>query len=174
MDMKQFDKSPVLQIYRKMSLIRAFEEKLYFSFLSADMPGTMHKFIGQEGVAVGVSSALRETDFITSAHRGHGQSLAKGADLKAAMAEMFAKDSGLCRGMGGSMHLADFRVGILGANGILAGGLPIAAGAALMAQIRGTWRITCGSSKFGTFATLRIIRRSTASWHGSRRRPKRG
>jgi pyruvate dehydrogenase E1 component alpha subunit len=81
---------------------------------------------------------LRNDDYITSTHRGHGHTLAKGADLKGAMAEMFAKDTGLCRGMGGSMHVADFRVGMLGANGIVGGGLAIAAGAALAAQIRGT------------------------------------
>lgn len=156
MDLKQFDKDFLLEMYRNMVLIRAFEEKLYFLFLSTDMPGTMHQCNGQEAVAVGVCSALRRTDFITSTHRGHGHSLAKGADLKGAMAEMFAKDTGLCRGMGGSMHFADLRVGMLGANGILAGSLPIAAGAALMAQIRGTDQVAVafmgdGAANEGSF-----------------------
>jgi pyruvate dehydrogenase E1 component alpha subunit len=125
-------------MYRKMVLIRTFEDKLYFLFLNTPMPGTMHQYNGQEAVAVGVCSALRNDDYITSTHRGHGHTLAKGGDLKGAMAEMFGKDTGLCRGMGGSMHIADFRVGMLGANGIVGGGLPIAAGAALAAQLRGT------------------------------------
>jgi TPP-dependent pyruvate/acetoin dehydrogenase alpha subunit len=128
-------------MYRKMVLIRTFEDKLYFLFLTTEMPGTMHQYNGQEAVAAGVCSALLPADYITSTHRGHGHTLAKGADLNGAMAEMFAKDTGLCRGMGGSMHIADFRVGMLGANGIVGGGLPIATGAALAAQMRGTGQV---------------------------------
>jgi TPP-dependent pyruvate/acetoin dehydrogenase alpha subunit len=124
-----------------MVLIRTFEDKLYSLFLTTPMPGTMHQCNGQEAVAAGVCSALRNDDYITSTHRGHGHTLAKGADLKGAMAEMFGKETGLCRGMGGSMHIADFRVGMLGANGIVGGGLPIAAGAALAAQMRGAGRV---------------------------------
>jgi len=138
MDLQEADRELYLTMYQKMVLIRTFEDKLYFLFLTTEMPGTMHQYNGQEAVAVGVCSALRPTDYITSTHRGHGHTLAKGADLKGAMAEMFAKDTGLCRGMGGSMHIADFRVGMLGANGIVGGGLPIATGAALAAQMRGT------------------------------------
>lgn len=138
MELRESDRDLYLAMYRKMVLIRTFEDKLYFLFLNTPMPGTMHQYNGQEAVAVGVCSALRNDDYITSTHRGHGHALAKGADVKGAMAEMFAKDAGLCRGMGGSMHIADFRVGMLGANGILGGGLPIAAGAALAAQMRGT------------------------------------
>src|SRR5262249_14145583 len=135
------DRDLYLAMYRKMVLIRAFEDKLYFLFLNTPMPGTMHQYNGQEAVAAGVCSALKDDDYITSTHRGHGHTLAKGADLNGAMAEMVAKDTGLCRGMGGSMHIADFRVGMLGANGIVGGGLPIAAGAALAAQIRGTKQV---------------------------------
>jgi len=138
MKLRDSDRDLYLNMYRRMVLIRTFEDKLYFLFLNTPMPGTMHQYNGQEAVAVGVCSALRSEDYITSTHRGHGHTLAKGADLKGAMAEMFAKDTGLCRGMGGSMHIADFRVGMLGANGIVGGGLPIAAGAALAAQMRGT------------------------------------
>lgn len=138
MELRASDRDLYLAMYRKMVLIRTFEDKLYFLFLNTPMPGTMHQYNGQEAVAVGVCSSLRNDDYITSTHRGHGHTLAKGADLKGAMAEMFAKDSGLCRGMGGSMHIADFRVGMLGANGIVGGGLPIATGAALAAQMRGT------------------------------------
>jgi pyruvate dehydrogenase E1 component alpha subunit len=131
-----------LEMYRKLVLVRTFEDKLYSLFLTTPMPGTMHQYNGQEAVAVGVCSALRGDDYITSTHRGHGHALAKGADLNGAMAEMFAKDSGLCRGMGGSMHIADFRAGMLGANAIVGGGLPIAAGAALACQLRGIDRVT--------------------------------
>ena len=138
MELREIDRELYLAMYRKMVLIRSFEDKLYFLFLNTPMPGTMHQYNGQEAVAVGVCSALRDDDYITSTHRGHGHTLAKGADVQGAMAEMFAKDTGLCRGMGGSMHIADFRVGMLGANGIVGGGLAIAAGAALAAQIRGT------------------------------------
>lgn len=138
MELRKGDRDLYLTMYRKMDLIRTFEDKLYFLFLNTPMPGTMHQYNGQEAVAAGVCSALRDDDYITSTHRGHGHVLAKGADLNGAMAEMFAKETGLCRGMGGSMHIADFRVGMLGANGIVGGGLPIAAGAALVAQMRGT------------------------------------
>lgn len=138
MELRESDRELYLTMYRKLTLIRAFEDKLYFLFLNKPMPGTMHQYNGQEAVAAGVCSTLRNDDYITSTHRGHGHALAKGADLNGAMAEMFAKDTGLCRGMGGSMHIADFRVGMLGANGIVGGGLPIATGAALAAQLRGT------------------------------------
>ena len=141
MELRDTDRDLYLNMYRRMVLIRTFEDKLYFLFLNTPMPGTMHQYNGQEAVAVGVCSALGSGDYITSTHRGHGHTLAKGADLNRAMAEMFAKDTGLCRGMGGSMHIADFRAGMLGANGIVGGGLPIAAGAALAAQMRGTRQV---------------------------------
>jgi acetoin:2,6-dichlorophenolindophenol oxidoreductase subunit alpha len=138
LELQESNRSLYLEMYRKLILIRTFEDRLYFLFLNKPMPGTMHQYNGQEAVAVGICSALHRNDYVTSTHRGHGHALAKGADLKGAMAEMFAKDTGLCRGMGGSMHIADFQVGMLGANGIVGGGLPIAAGAALAAQMRGT------------------------------------
>jgi acetoin:2,6-dichlorophenolindophenol oxidoreductase subunit alpha len=159
MELRESDRELYLAMYRKMVLIRTFEDKLYFLFLNTPMPGTMHQYNGQEAVAVGVCSALGNDDYITSTHRGHGHTLAKGADLKGAMAEMFAKDTGLCRGMGGSMHIADFRVGMLGANGIVGGGLPIAAGAALAAQIRGTNQVAV--------AFMGDAAANEGSWHES-------
>ena len=125
-----------LELYRSMFLIRKTEEKLYYLFSVQEMPGTMHQYIGQEAVASGVCAALRKTDYITSTHRGHGHCIAKGIDLNSLMAEMFAKETGSNRGMGGSMHIADFSVGILGANGIVGGGIPIAAGAGITCKMK--------------------------------------
>jgi acetoin:2,6-dichlorophenolindophenol oxidoreductase subunit alpha len=125
-------------LYRMMVACREFENRLYNLFLTETMPGTMHQYTGQEAVAVGVCAALRPDDYITSTHRGHGHAIAKGVSFSSLMAEMFAKDTGCCRGMGGSMHLADPAVGMLGATGIVGGGIPIATGAALSAQLRKT------------------------------------
>ncbi len=126
----------VLWMYRKMVEIRKFEEKLYYLFSTRPMPGSMHQYNGEEAVAVGVCANLDKNDYITSTHRGHGHCIAKGADLNAVMAEMFAKKTGCCKGMGGSMHIADFSVGMLGANGIVGGGIPHAAGAAWTCQYK--------------------------------------
>ena len=120
-----------LELYKSMLLIRKTEEKLFYLFSVQEMPGTMHQYIGQEAVAAGVCAALRTSDYVTSTHRGHGHCIAKGADLNALMAEMFAKETGSCKGMGGSMHIADFKAGMLGANGIVGGGIPIATGAGI-------------------------------------------
>ncbi len=136
------DRELALRLYRTMLLIRRFEEKLYFLFSTRDMPGSMHQYNGQEAVAAGVCAHLSRTDYITSTHRGHGHCIAKGADLRAVMAEMFAKSTGCCRGMGGSMHIADFGVGMLGANGIVAGGLPIAVGAGITCQVSGKGQVS--------------------------------
>jgi pyruvate dehydrogenase E1 component alpha subunit len=115
------------------------------------MHGTMHLSIGQEAVATGVCAALRQSDFITSTHRGHSHCIAKGADLTRMMAELLAKQTGYCRGRGGSMHIADAKTGNLGANGIVAGGIPIATGAALAQKMRGTDSVVV--SFFGDGAT---------------------
>lgn len=123
-----------LDMYRSMLLIRKFEEKLSFLFATRPMPGTMHQYNGEEAVAVGTCANLSNHDYITSTHRGHGHCLAKGADVRKVMAEMFAKSTGCCKGMGGSMHIADFSVGMLGANGIVGGSLPHAVGAAWACQ----------------------------------------
>jgi TPP-dependent pyruvate/acetoin dehydrogenase alpha subunit len=126
----------LLEMYRRMLEAREFEEQLYYLFLTRTMPGTMHQATGQEAVAVGVISALRPDDFVTSTHRGHAHCVAKGVSLDGMMAEMFAKRTGVCHGMGGSMHLCDFGKGMLGAFGIVGAGIPIAAGAALSARVR--------------------------------------
>ena len=123
-------------LYRMMVACREFENRLYNLFLTETMPGTMHQYTGQEAVAAGICAALRPDDYITSTHRGHGHAVAKGVSFSSLMAEMFAKDTGCCRGMGGSMHLGDPAVGMLGATGIVGGGIPIATGAALSAQMR--------------------------------------
>lgn len=123
-----------LQLYKTMVRIRRFEEKLYELFLSRPMPGSMHQYNGQEAVAAGVCAHLSHDDYVSSTHRGHGHCIAKGAPINAVMAEMFAKETGCCRGMGGSMHIADFSVGMLGANGIVAGGIPMAVGAGWSCQ----------------------------------------
>ena len=116
---------------RKMYLIRRFEEGAEEAYMRGLIHGTMHLSIGQEASAVGATMALRNTDYITSTHRGHGHCIGKGADPKLMFAEFFGKEEGYCRGRGGSMHIADTATGNLGANGIVGGGLPIAVGAAL-------------------------------------------
>jgi TPP-dependent pyruvate/acetoin dehydrogenase alpha subunit len=148
---KAMDKVYALGLYRTMVEIRRFEEKLYHLFSTRDMPGSMHQYNGEEAVAVGVCAHLGREDWITSTHRGHGHCIAKGADLNAVMAEMFAKSTGCCKGMGGSMHIADYGVGMLGANGIVAAGIPIAAGAGLSCQVQGKGRVSVAF--FGDGAT---------------------
>jgi pyruvate dehydrogenase E1 component alpha subunit len=114
-----------------------FEERAEELFAAGKIPGFVHLYIGEEAVAAGVCAALRKTDYITSTHRGHGHIISKGGDLKLMMAENFGKKTGYCKGKGGSMHIADIDLGILGANGIVGGGPPIATGAALAAQYQG-------------------------------------
>ncbi|WP_309086121.1 thiamine pyrophosphate-dependent dehydrogenase E1 component subunit alpha [Chelativorans sp.] len=126
---------------RKMYLIRRFEEGAEESYMRGLIHGTMHLSIGQEASAVGICMALTDEDQITSTHRGHGHSIAKGADVKRMFAEFFGKTTGYCRGRGGSMHIADVTKGNLGANGIVGGGIPIAVGAALTAKRLGTGKV---------------------------------
>jgi TPP-dependent pyruvate/acetoin dehydrogenase alpha subunit len=123
--------------YERMAVIRTFEERVAELYRASEIPGFVHTSLGQEAVPVGVCTALRDDDYVTATHRGHGQILAKGADPHAAMAELFGKATGLCGGKGGSMHIADPALGILGANGIVGAGLPLAAGAALSSRLRG-------------------------------------
>lgn len=141
---------------KKMMLIRKFEEGAEDSYTRGLIHGTMHLSIGQEASAVGSCMALSDEDKITSTHRGHGHCVAKGADLGKMFAEFFGKESGYCRGRGGSMHIADVSKGNLGANGIVGGGLPIAVGAALSAKRLGTGAVTVcffgdGASNEGAF-----------------------
>ncbi len=135
-----FTADPVIarQALATMWKIRRFEEAVEDLYGRGLMHGTMHLSIGQEAVPTAACLALRTDDYITSTHRGHGHCIAKGADMERMMAELLAKETGYCRGRGGSMHIADTETGNLGANGIVAGGIPIAAGAALSAQLRGT------------------------------------
>ena len=130
--------SQSLDMYRSMLRIRLFEEQVNELYTGAKMPGLAHLYIGEEGVAVGVCSALRDDDYITSTHRGHGHCLAKGASVDRMFAELLGKEAGYCRGKGGSMHIADQEKGNLGANAIVAGSVGIATGAALSAKKRGT------------------------------------
>jgi TPP-dependent pyruvate/acetoin dehydrogenase alpha subunit len=136
------DRDTAIRLYTTMVRIRKFEEKLYELFLTRPMPGSMHQYNGQEAVAAGVCTHLHKDDYVTSTHRGHGHCIAKGADLNAVMAEMFAKKTGCCRGMGGSMHIADFGVGMLGATGIVGAGIPIAAGAGWTCRYRGKGQVS--------------------------------
>lgn len=133
-DFKDIESS--LEAYRKLLLIRTFEETLEALFAKGKIPGFVHTYIGQEAIAVGVCTNLRTDDYVTSTHRGHGHAIAKGIDLNGLMAEVFGKVTGICKGRGGSMHVADFSKGILGANGIVAAGTVIAAGAGLSIQTR--------------------------------------
>ena len=136
------DRDKLWLMYRKMAEIRLFEEHVWDVYTRGLMPGLAHLYIGEEGVAVGACSALRDEDYITSTHRGHGHCLAKGGKLDRMMAEIMGKETGYCRGKGGSMHIADMSVGILGANGIVGGSFGIATGAGLSAKMRGTDQVT--------------------------------
>jgi len=143
-------------MYRKMLEIRLFEEKVFDLYGQNLVPGTIHLYAGEEAVAVGVCSNLSKDDYLTSTHRGHGHCIAKGADLKRTMAEILGKKTGYCKGKGGSMHIADFSVGMLGATAVVGAGLPIAVGAALSAKLRKTSQVVAcffgeGASNQGTF-----------------------
>lgn len=130
----QISREDMLRAYRTMRTIRVFEDRVMLEMNSGDVPGNTHLYAGQEACAVGVCFGLRDTDHIASTHRGHGHSIAKGCDIDGMMAEIFGKATGTCRGKGGSMHIADLDKGMLGANGIVGGSIPIACGAALTAR----------------------------------------
>jgi pyruvate dehydrogenase E1 component alpha subunit len=140
-----------VELYRQMLLIRRFEERALDLRRDGRIYGVVHPYIGEEAIAVGVCANLRVSDRIVSNHRGHGHCIAKGADIKRMMAELFGRRDGYCKGKGGSMHIADFDVGMLGANGIVGGGLPITAGAGLAAQFEGRGDVAVGF--FGDGAT---------------------
>lgn len=141
MDIESVDPEQWLFMYQQMSKIRAFEDNANELYLSAKMPGLTHMYTGQEAVAVGVCEALRQDDYITSTHRGHGHCLAKGADVDRMFAELLGKEAGYCRGKGGSMHIADQESGNLGANAIVGGSAGIATGAAMSAKMRGSEQV---------------------------------
>ncbi len=145
-------KESLLSLYRGMLLIRRFEERVAELFARGKLPGFVHLYIGEEAIAVGVCAVLRDNDFITSTHRGHGHLIAKGGDVAKMMAEIYGKSTGYCKGKGGSLHITDVSVGMLGANGIVCGGVPIAVGAAYgSAKIRGTDQVAVAF--FGDGAT---------------------
>ncbi len=131
----------LIELYRGMRLVREVEERLGRLFADGEIPGFIHLSIGQEAVAVGVASALDDADTLASNHRGHGHAIAKGLDLGRFFLELLGKEEGYCRGRGGSMHVADMRVGMLGANGIVGAGLPIAVGSALAHKVRNTGHV---------------------------------
>lgn len=131
----------LLELYRPMRLIRAFDGLLPQLYTKGLVKGSTHSAIGQEAVAVGACSVLAPTDMITSTHRGHGHTIAKGAEVRRMMAELLGRSDGYCRGRGGSMHIADFSIGMLGANGIVGGGFGLAGGAALSSQVRDDGRV---------------------------------
>jgi TPP-dependent pyruvate/acetoin dehydrogenase alpha subunit len=154
--MMKIEKETLLKILTTMLKIRYFEERVVDLYARGFVPGLAHLYIGEEAVASGVCAGLRDDDYITSTHRGHGHVIAKGADLKLMMAELFGKKTGYCKGKGGSMHIADMEIGILGANGIAGGGIPIAVGAGISAKWRGSDQVTVcffgdDASNNGTF-----------------------
>ncbi len=136
--MAEPDSEQLLYMFRTMLTIREFEEAAGRMAEQAKIPGAVHLYAGQEAVAVGVCSQLRVSDTIVSTHRGHGHCIAKGGDVRRMFAELYGRASGYCGGKGGSMHVADLEIGILGANGIVGGGAPISVGAAFAAQYEGT------------------------------------
>jgi pyruvate dehydrogenase E1 component alpha subunit len=149
-------KEKLVEMYRKMLSIRFFEEKVFELYAQNLVPGTIHLYLGEEAVAVGACSTLRKDDYITSTHRGHGHCIAKGADLKRTMAEILGKRIGYCKGKGGSMHIADFSIGMLGATAVVGAGIPIAVGAGLSVKLRKTDQVVVcffgeGASNQGTF-----------------------
>jgi TPP-dependent pyruvate/acetoin dehydrogenase alpha subunit len=145
-----------LDLYRRMQLIRRFEERVYLLYLQGELPGTLHQSQGQEAVAVGICDVLRPTDWITSTHRPHGHALAKGVDLRAAMAELYGKATGCCGGKGGSMHLGDPSVGMLPAIAIVGGGNTVVTGLGLAFKLMRTDQVAVcffgeGASNEGAF-----------------------
>jgi len=150
------DAAALLELYRGMIRIRRFEERVYYLFLEGEIPGTLHQYQGQEAVAVGVCDVLERTDWITSTHRPHGHALAKGVSAGAAMAELYGKATGCCRGRGGSMHLGDPDVGMLPAIAIVAGGNTVVTGLGLAFKLRRSGQVAAcffgeGAANEGAF-----------------------
>ncbi len=146
----------VRDLHRRMVRIRLFEEGAGKLMEAGKLPGFLHLYVGQEAVAAGVMATLGPDDVITSTHRGHGHAVAKGADLRYMYAELFGKETGYCKGRGGSMHINDLKIGMLGANGIVGGGIPHAVGAALAAAYKGQDSVAVpffgdGAANIGSF-----------------------
>ncbi len=145
----QLTRDQLIRAYRRMKTIREFEERLHTEITTGEIAGFTHLYAGQEAVAVGVCEHLGPEDFIVSTHRGHGHCIAKGCDVKAMMKEIYGRRDGLCKGKGGSMHIADVNVGMLGANGIVGAGAPIAVGAAIAARLDGAGHVSVAFSGDG-------------------------
>ena len=129
-------KDQLLQAYRMMKTIREFEERVHVEFATGDLPGFVHLYAGEEAAGTGIMMHLHQEDYISSTHRGHGHCIAKGVDVKGMVAELYGRSSGTCHGKGGSMHIADLDMGMMGANGILGAGAPLACGAALASKYK--------------------------------------
>jgi pyruvate dehydrogenase E1 component alpha subunit len=140
--MVEISKEKLLWMYERMRLIRTFEDRVADLFTQGKLPGFVHLYAGEEAIAVGVMAHLKDHDRITSTHRGHGHCIAKGVDIKEMMAELYGKATGLCKGRGSSMHIADVKKGMLGANGIVGAGGPLACGSALTTKVLGTDEVT--------------------------------
>jgi TPP-dependent pyruvate/acetoin dehydrogenase alpha subunit len=157
----------LLEAYRVMRTIREFEERLHVEFATGEIPGFVHLYAGEEAIAAGVCAHLGPDDYVASTHRGHGHAIAKGCDVKAMMAEIYGKQSGLCHGKGGSMHIADLDKGMLGANGIVGGGPPLVCGVGLTSKVLKSGQVAVsftgdGGSNQGTF--LESLNLASA-WH---------
>ena len=154
----------LLDAYRVMKTIREFEERVHLEFAAGEIPGFVHLYAGEEASAAGVCAHLARPDYIASTHRGHGHCIAKGVDVHGMMAELFGRSTGLCGGKGGSMHVADLELGMMGANGIVGGGPPLAAGAALVAKRAGKGNVAVafvgdgGSNQGTTFESLNLAK----------------
>ena len=153
--------------YRTMRTIREFEDRLHVEFATGEIPGFVHLYAGEEAIAAGICAHLTGDDYIASTHRGHGHAIAKGCDVHAMMKEIYGRRDGLCRGKGGSMHIADFDRGMLGANGIVGGAPPLICGVGLSARVRGTTQVGVafvgdGGSNQGTFLESLNL---AAVWH---------
>jgi pyruvate dehydrogenase E1 component alpha subunit len=159
------EKEKLIDMYRGMLRIRAFEDRVYKEFGAGHIPGFVHLYAGEEAVAIGACAPLRTDDYITSTHRGHGHVIAKGGKTDRMMAELYGKKTGYNKGKGGSMHIADPDIGVLGASGIVAAAIPIAGGAALSAKMRGTDQVVvcffgdgaCNTSRFHEGVNLASI-----------------
>jgi len=150
------EKKQLLELYKTMLKIRTFEEKVIELFAKGLIPGFVHMYVGEEAVAAGTCANLRKDDYLASTHRGHGHCIAKGADVKKMMAELFGRETGYCRGIGGSLHVADLSIGVLGATGIVGAGIPIAVGAALSVKLKKERQVVVsffgdGATNQGTF-----------------------
>lgn len=137
----EINNEELIQLYTRMLTIRRFEERVVNEYFDGKIAGFIHSYIGEEAIATGVCAHLTVQDRIVSHHRGHGHCIAKGADIKRMMAEIYGKKTGYCKGKGGSMHIADFSIGMLGADGIVGAGLPISVGAGMAAQLEGKQKV---------------------------------